>query len=249
MHCGWDSRDIEQHIPAPVLCCVAVMDDLDGLFSASPAPQVPQVPQATQVPPSLLVPGQVGQPGLVSGGAMLPITPTQTTAAEQLQNKNQILQQFQQGPGRPAPSLPGLAAPSSLLAAPSSDTLTLSSSFTEPGPVEFDDNFFGAPAPAPAPAQAEDFALDSVDGGNAFFIGDPEAAPASVEKKEEEPKEETKTEEEPSKEAEQPERKTSFWSGLWSRNKDHGSKENILDDADKKTSEQKADEGEWGTIA
>ena len=30
---------------------------------------------------------------------------------------------------------------------------------------------------------------------------------------------------------EQPERKTSFWSGLWNRNKDHGSKENMLEEA------------------
>ena len=83
-----------------------------------------------------------------------------------------------------------------------------------------------------------------MDGGDSFFIGDPEVSPPSVESKEEEAKEEAKTEEEPSKEAEQPERKTSFWSGLWSRNKDHGSKENILDDSDKKTSEQKSEEGE-----
>ena len=223
------------------------MDDLNGLFSA---PQTPQVPQ---VPPNILVPGQHGQQvaGLVSnpGVVMMPMmTPTQTMAAEQLKNKTQILNQFQQAPGRPAPTLPGLAPPSSLLAAPSTDTLTLSSSFTEPGPVELDDNFFGAPAPAPASAlaPAPDFALDSVD-GNSFFIGDTEASPPAVENKEEEAKEEVKTEEDPSKESketEQTERKTSFWSGLWSRNKDHGSKENILDDSDKKMSEQKSEEGE-----
>ena len=220
------------------------MDDLNGLFSA------PQAPQVSQVPPNILVPGQQGQQvaGLVSnpGVVMMPMmTPTQTMAAEQLKNKTQILNQFQQPPGRPAPTLPGLAQPSGLLAAPSTDTLTLSSSFTEPGPVELDDNFFGAPAqaPAPAPAPAPDFALDSVD-GNSFFIGDTETSPPAGENKEEEPKEEAKTEEDPSKETEQTERKTSFWSGLWSRNKDHGSKENILDDSDKKMSEQKSEEGE-----
>ena len=31
--------------------------------------------------------------------------------------------------------------------------------------------------------------------------------------------------------SDQSERKTSFWSGLWNRNKDHGSKENMLEDA------------------
>ena len=216
------------------------MDDLNGLFSAPQAPQVPQVA------PSMMVPGQSGQQ---MGGSV--ITPTQTMAAEQLKNKTQILnqfqqfQQFQQSPGRPAPTLPGLAPPpSGLLAVPSTDTLTLSSSFTEPGPVEFDDNFFGAPAPAPAPAPAQDFALDSVDGGNAFFIGETETSPPAVENKEEEPKEEAKTEEDPSKETEQQERKTSFWSGLWSRNKDQGSKENILEDSEKKMSDQKSEEGE-----
>ena len=85
---------------------------------------------------------------------------------------------------------------------------------------------------------------DSVDGGDSFFIGENEASPPAEETKQEEEKEEPKTEEEPSKEAEQPERKTSFWSGLWNRNKDHGSKENILEDSDKKTSEQKTEDGE-----
>ena len=216
------------------------MDDLNGLFSA---PQTPQTPQTPQVPPSILVPGQQVQQGQ-QGSAMMPITPTQTMAAEQLTAKTQILNQFQQAPGRPAPTLPGLGQPSNLLAAPSTDTLTLSSSFTEPGPVELDDNFFGAPAPAPAPTPAQDFGLDSMDGGDSFFIGDTEASPPAVENKEEKPREEAKSEEDPGKETEQPERKTSFWSGLWSRNKDHGSKENILDDSDKKISEQKSEEGE-----
>ena len=97
--------------------------------------------------------------------------------------------------------------------------------------MEFDDNFFNSPTPT----QPEPAAPDSVDGISDFFIGDNEASPPSVtESKPEEVKtEEVKTEEVPAeesnKEAEQPERKTSFWSGLWSRNKDHGSKENILE--------------------
>ena len=141
-------------------------------------------------------------------------------------------------PGRPAPSLPGVVPPPSTsslpsgLLAPDSEPLTLSSSLTEPGPVEFDDNFFNSPAPT----QPEPAASDSVDGISDFFIGDNDSSPPSVtESKPEEVKtdevktEEVKTAEELNKEAEQPERKTSFWSGLWSRNKDHGSKENILE--------------------
>ena len=134
-------------------------------------------------------------------------------------------------PGRPAPSLPGVVPPPSTSTLPS-EPLTLSSSLTEPGPVEFDDNFFNSPAPT----QPEPAAQDSVDGISDFFIGDNDSSPPSVtESKPEETKteevktEEVKTAEESNKEAEQPERKTSFWSGLWSRNKDHGSKENILE--------------------
>jgi len=124
-------------------------------------------------------------------------------------------------PGRPAPSLPGLLPPLS----------SSSSSFTEPGPVEFHDNFFDSPALT----QPEPAAPDSVDGVSDFFIGDNEASPPSEAKSkaEEAGTEEVKTEEVPveeaNKETEQTERKTSFWSGLWSRNKDHGSKENILE--------------------
>ena len=105
--------------------------------------------------------------------------------------------------------------------------------------MEFDDNFFGSPTPA----------QDSVDGGSDFFIGENEASPRIIENKEGETKleeiqaEETKGGEGQSKEAEPTERKTSFWSGLWSRNKDHGSKENILDDSDKKMSDHKSEEG------
>ena len=185
------------------------MDDLNGLFSASPAS-----PVASPLSPPVM-----------------PITPTQTMAAEQLNNKTQILNQFQlpggggavgmmlSPPGRPAPSLPGLLPPLS----------SSSSSFTEPGPVEFHDNFFDSPALT----QPEPAAPDSVDGVSDFFIGDNEASPPSEAKSkaEEAGTEEVKTEEveEANKETEQTERKTSFWSGLWSRNKDHGSKENILE--------------------
>ena len=212
--------------------CAAVMDDLNGLFSASPVAPPVASPVGGQ---GLTMPGQQ-----VMSPPVMPITPTQTMAAEQLNNKTQILNQFQVGggvggmvspPGRPAPSLPGLvpAQPptSPLLPPTSSQSLTLSSSFTEPGPVEFDDNFFGSPAPT---VPEEPAAPDSVDGSSDFFIGDNETSPPTVVETTEETKavEETKTEE-PNKEAEQTERKTSFWSGLWSRNKDHGSKENILE--------------------
>ena len=111
------------------------MDDLDGLFSAASPATVPASAPGFPAPPvaQLQFPGQqqVAAPapapgfGLPPAMAQLPgqqaglgeaMTPTQTTAASQLNNKSQIMGQFhtppptpQMGPAppRPAPLLPG----------------------------------------------------------------------------------------------------------------------------------------------
>ena len=235
------------------------MDDLDGLFSAAspatvsapaPAPGFPAPPVAQlQFPGQQQVAAPVPAPGfgLPPAMAQLPgqqaglgeaMTPTQTTAASQLNNKSQIMGQFhtppptpQMGPvpPRPAPVLPGqmqqqfVSPPQQQQQPPQPQQLgggagaglLASVSVTEPMPSEFD-SMFAAPLSSGA--------ADTVDGdlagaGQGGAVAEEKAEEAEV--KEEEVKEA----------AAEPERKVSFWSGLWNRSKDHGSKENILEEA------------------
>ena len=193
------------------------------------------------LPPAMAqLPGQ--QAGL--GEAM---TPTQTTAASQLNNKSQIMGQFhtppptpQMGPAppRPAPLLPGqmqqqfVSPPQQQQQPPQPQQLgggagaglLASVSVTEPMPSEFD-SMFAAPLSSGA--------ADTVDGdlagaGQGGAVPE-EKAEAAVKEAEEKAEEEVK-EEEGKEAAAEPERKVSFWSGLWNRSKDHGSKENILEE-------------------
>ena len=92
--------------------------------------------------------------------------------------------------------------------------LLASVSVTEPMPSEFD-SMFAAPLSSGA--------ADTVDGD---LAGAGQGGAVAEEKAEE-----TVKEEEGKEAAAEPERKVSFWSGLWNRSKDHGSKENILEEA------------------
>ena len=243
------------------------MDDLDGLFSAAspatvpgpslapgfPAPPVAQLqfPGQQQVPAPAPAPGF----GLPPAMAQLPgqqaglgeaMTPTQTTAASQLNNKSQIMGQFhtppptpQMGPAppRPAPLLPGqmqqqfVSPPQQQQQPPQPQQLgggagaglLASVSVTEPMPSEFD-SMFAAPLSSGA-ADTVDGDLAGAGQGGAVAEEKAEEAVKEEEGKEEEGKEEAK------EAAAEPERKVSFWSGLWNRSKDHGSKENILEEA------------------
>ena len=176
------------------------------------------------------------------------ITPTQTVEASQLNNKTQILNQFQSPAGammspapRPAPGIPNqVPAPAPTQPQPGNISLIQSPSFTEPGPVEFEDNFFGSQS-------STEQVSDNVDGSSTFYIEEsnqnhPQSSPVEVTTAEED-KHDGIEDASANKDAtgEQPDRKTSFWSGLWNRSKDHGSKENILDDAEKKEN----DDGEY----
>ena len=255
------------------------MDDLDGLF-ASPAPQGgpttvmtgspfpnnaqfannqvpimanPMMQQQQQFPPQMqgfpqLPAMQMSPP---APAPTLPMTPTQTTEASQLNNKTQILNQFQYGqaaapapmggmaphaPPRPAPAIPPqqqqvMSQPQQFVApqqqpTAAPDPFLQSMSVTEPGTVEFDDMFGAGQQQS---AQADDN-VDGTVGGSTFYMedGNKEQTPAT-----EEVTENTETKED---EADKPEenstseRKTSFWQGLWNRNKDQGSKENIIED-------------------
>merc|ERR1712168_1049289 len=121
------------------------------------------------------------------------MTPTQTTAASQLNNKTQILNQFQTPaapvnqfggmmPPRPAPGIPvqiqqqpqmGMLPQQQQQQIPQqnnfNDTFMSSVSVTEPGPVEFDDGLFGSPLKVGNTETSNDV-TDSGDSGNPFSI-------------------------------------------------------------------------------
>jgi hypothetical protein len=199
---------------------------MDDLFSSPPAPQLPQA--------------------LAAG----PITPTQTLSAHHLGQKGDILSLFGPpagaAPGPPsAPTTPnvgfmgelGAGAPSGqgaggLLAPPPGGSLILSQSFTEPGPMELDPlgDMFGEPAssrsaPAP-PAVPPTFYIDESDSAKNL---EAEKSDGGESKKDE-------------AESVTPQPKTSFWS-WWGRKpadtSSTGSKENILEEGEKKPEEGK----------
>ena len=230
-------------------------------------PQAPVNQMGVNFPtgfPSQQMPGMVtpGQQAPMMGGPMpghqqapgsIMMTPIQTQAASQLNNKTQILNQFQTPPQtpalggmmspRPAPGIPGQQQqqqmPQQLVQQQQppqqqqqdglGDGFLQSLSVTEPMPQEFDNMFSGQQAGA-----------DAIDGGSTFFDGSssqnqpPQAEAPPVEEVKEVKQEEgqgNQDGDQANEAAEQPERKTSFWSGLWNRNKDHGSKENMLEEA------------------
>ena len=281
------------------------MDDLDGLFGgAGSSPMVAQQPpmQGMGLMPNNVAMMQNNMTMAQGDPNMLPITPTQTTAAtataqqqQQLNNKSQILNQFQANsgqqmymgqpgmgqmgmmgaPARPAPVVPNQGnmfpaqqqfmpgqqmmqqQPQNFLTVPgpagqftvpqeqtqqqmqgvgSSGNLILSNSFTEPGPVDLD------PMADPfAESPKSEVAADLTDGGSSFYIDENEITTVNKEEaKAEDGQEEGMETPEPDTPV-TPQPKTSFWS-RWSRNKEAGSKENILDESDKKAT-NKDDEG------
>ena len=188
------------------------------------------------------------------------MTPTQTTAASQLNNKTQILNQFQTPaapvnqfggmmPPRPAPGIPvqiqqqqqqmGMPPQQQQQQIPQqnnfNDTFMSSVSVTEPGPVEFDDGLFGSPV---VTSGNQDNTHDVTDSAVSFTIESPKIIP-NENNEEVAETEEKKEEVEADGEATPKTPKTGFWTGLWNRNKDHGSKENIIDESDKKDDEGK----------
>ena len=234
---------------------------MPGPVQGMPGHQVPMMP-GQQVP---MMPGQQQPPGA------LMMTPTQTQAASQLNNKTQILNQFQTPPQtpalggmmppRPAPGIPGQQQQQQQQQMPQQfvqqqqpppqqdagfgDGFMQSLSVTEPMPQEFDDMFTGHQSGA-----------DALDGGQTqgsnFFDDSRNQNQPQAEVK---PVEEVKQEEgqhqdgDQGNEAagEQPERKTSFWSGLWNRSKDHGSKENMLEEAG--TEKKEPDDGKISLLS
>eukprot|EP00092_Neocalanus_flemingeri_P005657 GFUD01006092.1.p1 GENE.GFUD01006092.1~~GFUD01006092.1.p1 ORF type:complete len:633 (-),score=198.71 GFUD01006092.1:142-2040(-) len=126
----------------------------------------------------------------------------------------------------------------------SGGNLILSNSFTEPGPVDLD------PMTDPfAESSKSENTADFTDGGSSFYIDENEiSADNKEEAKADDVKEEEKETPEPDTpkegEAVTPQPKTSFWS-RWSRNKEAGSKEDILDETDKKATKEN-DEGRGG---
>ena len=225
------------------------------MMQQQPAPMMQQQPPVMQQQPVMQ------QFQMQQSAPSLPITPTQTTEASQLNNKTQILNQFQSpapmqavAPPRPAPAIPQqqqqqqqqvMMQQQQQFMMPqqqqgSSDTLMQSLGVTEPGPVDIDDMFGGG---AGGGGQGQ----DNVDAGvgSTFYIEDssetkpqeqatsPEGEQGEEKKEDEADKSENVTESENTSAAE-PERKTSFWQGLWNRNKDQGSKENILEDGAEK---------------
>ena len=228
-------------------------------FQQIPMGQQPQM----QVPlnnMANMIPGQqqfMGQQQQQLATSMM--TPTQTTAASQLNNKTQILNQFQTPaapvnqfggmmPPRPAPGIPVQIQQQPQMGMPPqqqqqqipqqnnfNDTFMSSVSVTEPGPVEFDDGLFGSPV---AISGNQDNTNDVTDNAVSFTIESPKIIP-NENNEEVAETEEKKEEVEADGEATPKTPKTGFWTGLWNRNKDHGSKENIIDESDKKDDEGK----------
>ena len=238
------------------------MDDLDGLFGSAPVASPP--PQLGNM--NIMTPPQqanmMSAPQPANHNMMIP---TQTTEASQQANKTQILNQFQAGagqalyggqgglgqivggPARPAPVAPAQVFPGQTLAPPDQPlpgaSLILSNSFTEPGPVDMD------PCADPFAETKQEPTVDIPDTGSSFFIDENEITTDSKEEaKTEDIKEETLAPEAPKEvESVSPQPKTSFWS-RWSRSKDSGSKENILEENDKKADKHNDDGKKRNTL-
>jgi len=180
--------------------------------------------------PGMGQPG-MGQPGMGQMGMMgaparpAPVVPQPGNMGPAQQQMMQQQQQPQQQ-NFLAPPQPG-------------GNLILSNSFTEPGPVDLDP----MADPFAEPAKVEPTA-DVTDAGSSFYIEENENSTEIKEdtKTEDEDKEATVTTKE---EPVTPQPKTSFWS-RWSRNKEAGSKENILEEPEKKPEEKEQDEGRGG---
>ena len=213
---GVARQPIQQNLPQKVAAALelhsanAAMDDF---LNPAPAP-APQPPPPTP-----------------------PITPTQTVSAHHLGQKGDILSLFGPSSTTATPAPP--SNPSSPigdfeggLAPPAHSSLILSNSFTEPGPMELDplgDMFGDGEKPAAAVESPQPtFYIDETDSAKKELESNVGEEPAKVD---ETVKEGATT---PA-----PQQQTSrFWS-WWSRSKSEaGSKENILDDGEKKPGEE-----------
>ena len=167
-----------------------------------------------------------------------PITPNQTVTAHHLGQKGDILSLFGPSATSPAPpsapTTPDVGMMGGL--APPPTSLILSNSFTEPGPVadpmDLDPlgDMFGAPAP---PAEL------SPPQPTTFYIDESDSAKKEPSIEEEDTKKEEALPKKESERQEAPPQKQGFWS-WWSKPKSEaGSKENILEDGEKKAEEGK----------
>merc|ERR1711971_1396161 len=197
--------------PPPESGCSPSSSSMDDFFNPTPTP-TPQPPPPT------------------------PITPTQTDVSHHLGQKGDILSLFApsstSAPGPPSnPSSP-IGDFEGGLAPPSGGSLILSNSFTEPGPVELDPlgDMFGDGEKKPAAAAGETSQLPT------FYIDESDSA-----KKEgngEEKVDEQTVKEEATTPGTQQQQTSRFWS-WWSRSKSEaGSKENILEEGEKKPAEE-----------
>ena len=167
-----------------------------------------------------------------------PITPTQTDVSHHLGQKGDILSLFgpssstaTSAPGPPSNPTSPIGDFEGGLAPPSGGSLILSNSFTEPGPVELDPlgDMFGdgekKPAAAVETSQLPTFYIDESDSAKKEANGDEKVDEQTV-------KEEATTP------ATQQQQTSRFWS-WWSRSKSEaGSKENILEEGEKKLGEE-----------
>ena len=182
---------------------------MDDFFNPTPTP-APQAPPATP-----------------------PITPTQTVSAHHLGQKGDILSLFGPSPTTPGPPSNPTSPVADFeggLAPPSGSSLILSNSFTEPGPMELDplgDMFGEGDKPSAAPPATET-------SQPTFYIDESDSAKKEPEVPSE-PKAEVPTVKE---ETTTPQQTSRFWS-WWSKPKSEaGSKENILEEGEKKSGEE-----------
>jgi len=184
-----------------------------------------------------------GQPGMGQMGMMgaparpAPVAPNQGNMFPGQQQFIPPGQQMMQQQPQNFLSVPEQQAPP----VGSGGNLILSNSFTEPGPVDLD------PMSDPFAETKSETIADIPDVGSSFYIDENEASHENKAeaKVEDDQAKDTLAPETPKEEAVSPQPKTSFWS-RWSRNKEAGSKENILDESDKKTAENPTDDGRGG---
>ena len=231
---------------------------MPGLVQGMPGQQMPMMPGQQQPPGALMM------------------TPTQTQAASQLNNKTQILNQFQTPPQtpalggmmppRPAPGIPGQQQqqqmpqqfvqqqqPPQPQDAGFGDGFMQSLSVTEPMPQEFDDMFTGHQSGADVLDGGQAQGSNPFDSSSAQNQPQAEVKPVHSTVSFSDSVEEVKQEEgqhqdgDQGNEAAGEQRKTSFWSGLWNRSKDHGSKENMLEEAG--TEKKEPDDGKTSLLS
>merc|ERR1711971_1332690 len=197
--------------PPPESGCSPSSSSMDDFFNPTPTP-TPQPPPPT------------------------PITPTQTDVSHHLGQKGDILSLFApsstSAPGPPSnPSSP-IGDFEGGLAPPSGGSLILSNSFTEPGPVELDPlgDMFGDGEKKPAAAAGETPQLPT------FYIDESDSAKKEGNGEAKVDEQTVKEEEATTPVAQQ--QTSRFWS-WWSRSKSEaGSKENILEEGEKKPGEE-----------